>query len=323
MIINNNFTDLSNKYESSLNEEYKKQHGIFYTDLELAENMVSFLNIPHNVSIIDPCCGTGSFIHALGKKGYSNIVGCDFDRDVVEKCQQLTQSENIFKIDTIGNNGGTILKEINYEAFDYVIGNPPYVPITNNIEINSTIDFKNKVADSGNNLFVAALYRAFELTKEGGYISVIVPKNLLHISSYKKIRETILKEKSIISIVELGIHFKEVRGEQIILTLKNSYSKDNVIKFYSYNKGKINFLSEVPQEYYNNEIIVFTSNDEIEVFNKLSNNYSKLKSVCVENIKRGREKSLDAIRGKQIRKFGLKDMKLPTRGSQLFIQNIF
>jgi len=319
----NSFSSLSNKYEISLDNEFKKNHGIFYTDLELAENMVDFLNIPQEYSIIDPCCGTGSFIHTLGKKGYGDIVGCDFDANTVKTCQELTKSEKIYRVDTIGQTGVQVLKKINRENFDYVIGNPPYAPINAKVDIDSNIEFKGKVADSGNNLFIAALYRAFEISKPNGYISVIVPKNLLHISSYKKIRERILKEKSIISIVELGIHFKTVRGEQIILTLQNCYKKDNKIKFYSYNKGKINFLSEVPQEYYKNEIIVFTNNEEVRLYDKLSNEYNTLEKVCIENICRGRDKTQKAIRGKQIRKFGFKDKKLPSEGSQIFIQNIF
>ena len=326
MIINNSddrFSNLSNKYEISLDNEFKKNNGIFYTDLELAENMVNFLKIPQEYSIIDPCCGTGSFIHTLEKKGYGNIVGCDFDANTVKKCQELTNINNIFKIDTIGQSGTQVLNEIKKDSFDYVIGNPPYAPINAKVNINSSNEFKDKVANSGNNLFIAALYRAFEISKKEGYISVIVPKNLLHISAYKKIRELILKEKSIISIVELGIHFKTVRGEQIILTLQNCYKQDNKIKFYSYNKGKIVFLSEVPQEYYKNEIIVFTNNKEVLLYNKLLNNYKTLENVCVDNIHRGRDKGKGAIRGKQIRKYGFKDQKVPTEGNQIFIQNIF
>lgn len=320
---NNVFSSLSNEYELSLNDEFKKSNGIFYTDLELAENMVEFLKIPQDYSIIDPCCGTGSFIYTLRKKGYGNIVGCDFDGNTVEKCKELTKSENIFKIDTIGNDGGKILNEIKKQQFDYVIGNPPYVPISTNVGIESSEEFKNKVATSGNNLFIASLYRAFEISKSRGCISLIVPKNLLHVSSYKKIREILLREKNIVSIVELGIHFKTVRGEQIILTIQNYHTEDNKIKFYSYNKGKIKFLSEIPQNYYKNEIIVFTSNSEVPLYNKLLNSYEKLEDVCTKNICRGRDKTSDAVRGKQIRKFGFKDREVPANGNQIFIQNIF
>lgn len=36
------FSESSNSYESSLDDGFKKDHGIFYTDLELADSMVKF-----------------------------------------------------------------------------------------------------------------------------------------------------------------------------------------------------------------------------------------------------------------------------------------
>ena len=146
---------------------------------------------------------------------------------------------------------------------------------------------------------------------------------MLHISSYKILREKLLREKRLVSVIELGIHFKTVRGEQIVMTFQNQYVEDNTVKFYQYNKGKIDFMSEIPQNYYTNEIIVFTGNNEVPIYNKLKESYVQLAEVCSENIRRGRDKSKDAIKGKQIRKFGFKNMQVPEEGNQIFIQNIF
>lgn len=326
--MNNSFFDIafsesSNSYESSLDEGFKKDHGIFYTDLELADSMVKFLKIPKKSRLIDPYCGTGSFIHTLLQNSYNNVVGCDFDYDTVQTCKRLTGASEIYQVDTLGKTGQEILSTIGSEPFDYVIGNPPYAPIGKNVTLNGERAFINKVNTSGSNLFIAALYRSFELCKDNGYISFIIPKNLLHISSYKEIRHTLLKEKRIVSIVELGIHFKTVRGEQIILTLQNSYKKGNKIKFYTYNKGEIEFLSEVAQSYYKDEIIVFTGNDEVPIYDMLREQYGTLQSVCSDTIRRGHDTSSEALRGKQIRKFGFKDRALPHVGTQIFIQNIF
>lgn len=317
------FSELSNCYESSLDDSFKKEHGIFYTDLELADSMIKFLKIPKKSRLIDPCCGTGSFIHTLSQNSCYNVVGCDFDYDTVQTCKRFTGTDEIYQIDTLSNTGKDVLKTIGAEPFDYVIGNPPYVPIGKNVPLNGENEFISKVKTSGNNLFIAALYRAFELCHDKGYISFIVPKNLLHISSYKEIRHTLLKEKRIVSIMEIGIHFKAVRGEQVILTLQNSYKKGNKIKFYTYDKGRINFLSEISQDYYKDEIIVFTDNDEVSIYDMLNEQYDTLQSVCSDMIRRGHDTSKDALRGKQIRKFGFKDRLLPDVGNQIFIQNIF
>ena len=65
--------------------------------------------------------------------------------------------------------------------------------------------------------------RSLELVKKDGLVSYIIPKNFLHVSGYSLLRRSILKEKTIISIVDLGRYFKNVRGEQIVLTLKIAY----------------------------------------------------------------------------------------------------
>lgn len=320
---NMTFEEKSLIYEKSLDDDFKKNNGIFYTDSELSSAMVDFLNIPSDATIIDPCCGTGSFIDVLQKKGYEQVYGCDFDEKTVRKCRTLTGSKNIRKVDTLGLEGKEILKKVKHGRFDYVVGNPPYAPLGKDVSINASTEFIKTVRDSGSNLFIAAIYRAFELAKEDGIISFIIPKNLLHISSYSVLREKLLREKTILSIIELGIHFKTVRGEQIILTMMNHYEPNNSIKFGTYKEGKISYMSEVPQEYYDDKIIVFTGNAEVPIYDKLKKSYGNLEDICSENIRRGRNKSKDAVTGKQIRKFGFKDREIPEKGTQIFIQNIF
>ena len=302
----NEFQVRSDLFESSLNSDFKQAHGIFYTDSKLSLDMIEFLEIPNDSSIIDPCCGSGSFILNAKQRGYNNIYGCDFDESTIEKCKELTLCSNLYCIDTLGNTGTSILDHIGHEKFDYVIGNPPYAPLSGDVTIPSDKEFLKTVSTSGNNLYVAALYRAFELAKEDGIISVIIPKSLLHVKAYAKLRKHILQNKTILSIVELGIRFKEVRGEQIILTLKNSKDLNSKIRFHSYS----------------NEVIVFVNNNEPDIYKKLINNYKTLDHYKVCTIARGKSKE-DAIRGKQIRKYGFKDLELPVSGTKVFIQNIY
>lgn len=61
----------------------------------MASSIVKFLEIPEKASILDPCCGTGSFIYALQQKGYSKVYGCDFDLMTVKKCRELTESKRL------------------------------------------------------------------------------------------------------------------------------------------------------------------------------------------------------------------------------------
>lgn len=183
--------------------------------------------------------------------------------------------------------------------------------------------FLRNVKDSGNNLFVAALYRAFELAKSNGTISYIIPKNFLHVASYAILRKMILNEKKIVSIIDIGAYFKNVRGEQIVLTFENSFVRDNDIAIYKYENKEFIRRLEVPQNFYENEILLFDSDEDFLIYKTLESTYKKFSDICTGYVGRGKSKSNTAISGKDIRKFSFKNLSVPKKGNKVFIQNIY
>ena len=176
----------SNDFESSLDDDYKKKNGIFYTDVQLAIEIVNELDINSKSIVLDPCCGVGSFLYAVMSNDCENVYGADLVDKAVKMCKSLTNLSTIKKCDTLGKKGKDVLKALGLkERADYVIGNPPYAPMEKEIIIDTDdYGFLRSVKDAGSNLFVAAIYRAFELTKDNGYICYIIPKNFLHVKSY-------------------------------------------------------------------------------------------------------------------------------------------
>jgi methylase of polypeptide subunit release factors len=319
------YTYRSNVFEDSLDEAYKKENGIFYTDVGLATQIIQSLNIPSEATIFDPCCGAGSFIAAADSLNHRNIYGADLDKSAVGMCKTLIGISNIKVLDTLSLSGKEILKKLGLKnKADYLIGNPPYVPIDKNITID-TADYKflRSVKDSGSNLFVAALYRAFELTSQDGFISYIVPKNLLHVSSYSLLRRIILNEKRIVSIIDIGAYFKEVRGEQIIITLQNKFIDENEISLQVFRNNTFVETVKIKQEFFKDEILLFVSENDFNIFCKLEKTYEKFSDICTGYVGRGKSTSITAITGKDIKKFGFKNIAIPQKGNQVFIQNIY
>lgn len=321
----NNYSLVSKNYEKSLDLEYKKNKGIFYTDVELANRIIDFLDIPKDSVILDPCCGTGNFLVAARNRGYQKTYGADIDKKAISLSKKNTNVTNLKVIDTLANKANYVLNKLKLkEQVDVIIGNPPYAPIVKDIIIDtSDYLFLREVKDSGSNLFIAALYRAFDLVKESGIISYVIPKNFLHVSSYKILRKMILSEKQIISIVDIGKKFKNVRGEQIILTLRNKFLKNNNIHIYGYENNKIIKKLEVPQDFYKDEILLFGSKEDFSIFKKLEGTYQKFSDICTGYVGRGRSKLDTAITGKDIRKFSFKNTEVPKKGNKVFIQNIY
>ena len=321
----NDYALVSRNYEKSLDLEYKKNKGIFYTDIELAGKIIDFLEIPKDSIILDPCCGTGNFLVAAKNQGYQKTYGADIDKKAISLSKKNTNITNLKVIDTLANKANNVLSKFKLEEpVDVIIGNPPYAPIAKDIIIDtSDYLFLREVKDSGSNLFIAALYRAFDLVKESGIISYVIPKNFLHVTSYKVLRKMILNEKQIISIVDIGENFKNVRGEQIIITLRNKFVKNNNICIYRYENNKIIKKLEVPQDFYKDEILLFGNEEDFSIFKKLEGAYQKFSDICTGYVGRGRSKSNTAIIGKDIRKFSFKNIEVPKKGNRVFIQNIY
>lgn len=315
----------SNDFENSFDDDYKKKNGIFFTDVELAIELVKELNIDSQAIVLDPCCGAGSFLYAAALNGCEKVYGADLVDKSVKMCKSLTDLSTVKKCDTLGRKGKDVLKSLGLsEKADYVIGNPPYAPIENEIVIDTDdYDFLRAVKDSGSNLFIAAIYRAFELVKDDGYISYIIPKNFLHVRSYSILRREILNNKCIVSIIDIGSYFAGVRGEQIVLTLQNTYNPNNNVIIKRINNYKFVECCKVPQSFFKDEILLFKSDEEYSIFCKMQKPYKKFSDICTGYVGRGRSKSENAVSGKDIRKFGFKNREVPKKGNQVFIQNIY
>ena len=323
------FKTASNEYEQSLTEPFKQENGIFYTDIILAEKIINDLLKPDKTAIIlDPCCGTGNFLFAAKKHGYDNIYGIDCDNNAIEFCRKNIPGGTFLAADFIGQLSGKTAKDLGLEdKADVIIGNPPYVPIAGKVTLNTAeTDYwlKRRVFNSGKNLFIAALIRSFDFLKDGGLLSYIIPKNFLHVSSYSSLRRELLAEKTIVSIVDLGAYFRHVRGEQIILTIKNSPpAKNSEINIKKLSNNCFVKMTSILQSFYTDDIVLFNCNDDFDVFNTLSKSYSRLNDLTDGYVGRGKSTAPDSISGKDIRKFGYKVRELPQNGSRIFIQNIY
>lgn len=315
------FTDTANSYENSVDPSKRKSHGIYYTDLPLAERMIEELDIPQKATVLDPCCGTGSFIFAAVSKGIEEAYGSDIDRNAIERCKEQIKGAAFIHSDSIEMDNSRYLSRLSHpEGVDFVIGNPPYAKW--NPSEKTSVHFKNRVARAGNNLFVAGLIRALEFLKPGGVVSYVIPKNFLHVASYGSLRKEILKDLTILSITDIGSYFKDVRGEQIILTIKKAKPGTNRIAVKKLTEDHFVLLTRIDQSFFNDEIHLFGSETDFAIYNKLME-FRKLDDLCTGYIGRGRSKDDTAISGKEIRKFGFKNRDLPTDGNRIFLQNIY
>jgi adenine-specific DNA-methyltransferase len=109
-------------------------------------------------------------------------------------------------------------------GFDIVLGNPPYV-----FGGNTGISDENKkrykeayVSGSGKiNLFTIFIERGSQLLRPNGVLSYIIPNTLLRVTSYKRIRDYILKGLTIEEVLDLDVGvFAKVTASTIAIRLR-------------------------------------------------------------------------------------------------------
>lgn len=109
------------------------------------------------------------------------------------------------------------------QKYDVVVTNPPYM---GNKGINSRL--KNYITEKFENvksdLFAVFIVRNFSYTKQYGHLGYMTPFVWMFISSYEKLREIIIKSKSITSLVQLEYSgFEEATVPICTFTIRNTY----------------------------------------------------------------------------------------------------
>ncbi|MHB1492797.1 MAG: N-6 DNA methylase [Thermoplasmataceae archaeon] len=365
----------------------QKDLGAYYTDQEIVSYIINNLNISPGSSVLDPSCGCGSFLVPLFLRDIndkttelSRVFGVDIDEkainyaiSVLARLQGIINTdalrEHIVVGDFIGE--GFSLDHINLKkkreigkvisngGFDYVIGNPPF-----NVkgDFKSYAKFTNQdycsIARETNSMPVYFILKGLELLKENGTLAFVLPKSLLYVGKYQRFRSYVSTHFTILNISEIGLRFKSVRGEQIILMLRKKIPDPLFkIKFSVISKdpdGSSHCSFATTQATFSNgsSIPSLPSIEMYRVIEKIGDNPHALSRIFSADICRGvslepnrisiipfpKDDSIPAeacVRGKDIMKFNLRSLALSDplpgdstrvnklRKPKIILQNIF
>jgi len=104
-------------------------------------------------------------------------------------------------------------------GFDVVMGNPPYgIRIDEKEKRFIGVKFENGTPDSA----AYFLELALNLTRKGGNFGMIVPKSIAFYREWRRIREILIENSSLMAVADVGIAFREVLYEQLILIFSTS-----------------------------------------------------------------------------------------------------
>lgn len=353
-------------FEKSLEKFERKDMGQYYTPKTIVEYMISQLKITRESKVLDPACGCGSFLLTVfdvfkekyGIQFLRNIFGVDINDDATNMTRLCLHMKSGFKdnyVSLIKQNiktGNSIVSNRDLDrnafdwsfeftevmksgGFDFIIGNPPYVTLNNSKDFDPSESMYSQIIQGPVNAATLMIGKSLELLKENGVLAFLLPKSILYVDSYAKLRNYLAHNTEIIQIYDLGAKFRDVRGEQFILFIrKNVQKKESDVKVCTFN-DKIKDLSEqsfitIKQDKLigMGKFFTFDSQIHYELIAKMSNIGMKLNELVEGSIFRGLpvggnhvaiEKDLPSaehvIRGKDISKFRLKP--LPVIGKKL------
>lgn len=140
-------------------------------------------------TVLDPGCGTGAFIHGVLRwcercqRPVPRIVGIESDGRLLDEARQ-----NLAGIPQVQLLHEDFLAPRS-EQFDYIIGNPPYVPITG-LSVAEREEYRGRfrTARGRFDLYLLFFEQALRVLKPGGRLVFVTPEKYLYVQTAAPLR---------------------------------------------------------------------------------------------------------------------------------------
>ena len=135
--------------------------------------------------------------------------------------KQLSEatSQDLFVSDDLRRLGPLVQQaELLSAKYDAVVANPPYMGSKG---MNALVKkfAKDHFPDAKNDLFACFIERGYTLAKDAGHNAMVTMQSWMFLSSFEKIRERMLREKTICTMAHLGARaFGSISGEVVQTT---------------------------------------------------------------------------------------------------------
>lgn len=304
--------EIIKKFETTIDERFKKLNGAFYTPYPIVDYINSRViseNKNKDIRVIDPACGSGAFlVDALLKlkqkinKSFKelveeNIFGIDIDPRAVNRTKillSLVVFENEGKIPERFNiyNGNSLDKNFLRETlgslrFNAIVGNPPYVRIQNlGEEMKRIIRKYWKFVGGDTDIFIPFIELGIELLAENGKMGYITPNSYFTTHAGKNLRRFLKVNKYIKEIVDFGHYqvFEGITTYTAITIISKEPKKYFILKKIRSNEGLRNLKKVEGEKIYFEELgpekWTLASSKEKEMVSLIENSFYKLKDVA-------------------------------------------
>lgn len=203
----------------------EKLIGRVYTPSHIVEKILDDIGFDNEdilgKQVIDPACGDGQFLIEVARRiirfstvenlqlNLSKIHGWDIDEHAVNECinnlNKVISPYNI-RIEWNVSLRNSLYKIPTQAAFDFVVGNPPYIRIQHlDLSLRSYLQREYICCKSGStDAYIAFFELAYQLLSENGICGFITPNSYLYSDTAKTLRNLFITYGCIKQISNFG-----------------------------------------------------------------------------------------------------------------------
>lgn len=207
------FDVLGSAYQYLNSKMENLKQGIFYTGKDLAEQLTSDLSFADGQILLDPSCGSGSFLFHSDAPP-AQLIGIDSDPIgvMIAKFNYFLKFPSAPPPRIYCSDFFAWVRENPDVKFEYIIGNPPF---------GANLDISQIPSDyvmSGESFSYFIEY-SFRLLSETGCLRFIVPQSLLNVKRHTDIRDFILDRTNLSKISRFSKKFAGVMSDMYMIEL--------------------------------------------------------------------------------------------------------
>ncbi len=264
----------------------KMYSSLHYTPSFLARSIVEYslskldFNEIDNLKILDPACGSSEFLLEVLKQlkslGYNRRVevhGWDISETAINISKFLLNyekrgwGENLeINIEKVENS---LTKEWDND-YNLILMNPPFISweLLNKQDREIVQESLGNVAKKKPNLASVFIFKTVKHLKENGVLGTVMPSSILLMDSYKKLREEIKEQLTLLLVGKLGnFVFEDALTDASILIGKRPKSSELPLLVWSKNeKGVINNVFRDLRKVNYNHIPYVTENKKYNIY---------------------------------------------------------
>ncbi|MDL9938905.1 N-6 DNA methylase [Gordonia sp. ABSL1-1] len=204
----------------------RKARGAFFTPPLVAQFLVDWAVRAQTDAILEPSCGEAVFLHAAGLSGHrGRLVGVELHRASANEAQRTLRREGIATEIHVGD----FFDHDEYETFDAVVGNPPYVRYQDFTGDARTRARQAALRGGVTLTNLASSWAAFTVQsalhlKAGGRLALVLPAELLTVNYAAGVRRFLMERFNSVELVLFEERVFPGVQEEVVLLLADGYS---------------------------------------------------------------------------------------------------